>query len=453
MPTYSDIWEAATSSTDHQTVDGRLESSTRTALHAALRNLPRTRRNRRDAALIIANLERDKSPLLGDAREARRVFDQTDGRTGLLRRLRAPTSLSTRPSLAWDIPPARTSAEFTDITRRISALQERLTHHHAGLAGRVFHRGMLFGTSWATLRIHERVPAVLQHGILASPGRTFRAIVRLSNGSAVTIASNGQPPSDLAPDLRGMAVKVFTQDGRPVDWITISPPRNFTDDIRTFIDVGGVIAENAARGGVGLVTQLVKALIGRPSLLPDLPRSLILIAREILAKPVVSYARQTFFGSVFRFSGGYAFRYRFRPSDENLRGPAQLGTHPSALADDLKQRLATNDLRYVLEIELYAADEVAASKVFRASEVHVVATLTIPRASQRPSDDLDIDRISFNPANCMGIRFLEDVESDRALDPEVGGMQGRWLAYAESARRREALSDHDVWDILRAGRP
>ncbi|MEQ1912764.1 MAG: hypothetical protein ABMA15_28370, partial [Vicinamibacterales bacterium] len=90
----------------------------------------------------------------------------------------------------------------------------------------------------ATVDIDADLPESLRHGLFARPG-TYHAYIRYSNGRPST-----PPPPDAAPDVRGMAIKLFGVAGDKEapdeklthDFILASHPAFFVPDVHAYVD-------------------------------------------------------------------------------------------------------------------------------------------------------------------------------------------------------------------------
>jgi catalase len=72
-------------------------------------------------------------------------------------------------------------------------------------AGRVQHE-KAHGCVTAEFTVDPNIAKTYQHGIFATPGKSYEAIIRFSSGS-------GKVQNDSSPDTRGMAIKLFNVKG------------------------------------------------------------------------------------------------------------------------------------------------------------------------------------------------------------------------------------------------
>lgn len=89
---------------------------------------------------------------------------------------------------------------FDELARQLMAVQLKNRGRGAHGVERAFHAKAALGVENARLRFDESLPAGLASGWV-QPGAQYPAVVRLSNAS-------GTAQPDIAPDLRGIAVRV-----------------------------------------------------------------------------------------------------------------------------------------------------------------------------------------------------------------------------------------------------
>jgi len=90
----------------------------------------------------------------------------------------------------------------------------------------------------ATFVVADDVPAKLRHGVFAEPRQVYPCWVRFSNALKVR--------HDLAPDARGMAVKLMGVEGsksRTQDWLMVSHHAFFARDATEFVDFPAVVSD------------------------------------------------------------------------------------------------------------------------------------------------------------------------------------------------------------------
>jgi catalase len=173
-------------------------------------------------------------------------------------------------------------------------------------------------------------------------GGAIAATVRFSNGSG----NPGHP--DWAPDPRGLAIKLYLDDGSRTDIVAVSSPRLPTRTPDAFIEL--VQAQGA---GLAAAWKLPRFFARHPEALRALPA-----LAPTLAAPA-SYATIPYYGiHAFRWidaqgTGRYV-RYQLRP-EATQRKPAPWQA-PRLAADFLQQelvaRLARGPIRFTLELQL-----------------------------------------------------------------------------------------------------
>ena len=120
------------------------------------------------------------------------------------------------------------------------------------------------GGVWATFQIASDIPAPYKVGLFQEP-HTYRAFIRFSNGRSF---------NDRDPDVRGMAIKVFTsrsEDEAPVnqDFILASHPVFFAQNVQHILDF--LIATSSGTPAAKLAMTTFPKLIGFTSLATKSP--------------------------------------------------------------------------------------------------------------------------------------------------------------------------------------
>jgi catalase len=285
---------------------------------------------------------------------------------------------------------------------------------------------------------HEGTRAVHAKGILCSAsfeptpeaarltraahmqGGPVRASVRFSNGGG---NPNG---ADSEKDGRGLAAKLYLDDGTRTDLVSITLPCFF---VRTPEDF---LAFTRARKPDPETGQPDLAKIG--AFLEAHPEALPAIQHALSQPAPASYAQLEYHGiHAYRWIGPGGeerwIRYSFRPAAgvAELSEEEAAGAAPNYLQDEIRERLARGPVEFTLEVSIAAegddpTDPTAAWPDDRESVV--VGTLTIDGLDSERERDGDV--LVFDPTRVTDGIELSD---DRIL-------RVRPDAYAVSVERR-----------------
>jgi catalase len=243
-------------------------------------------------------------------------------------------------------------------------------------------------------------------------------LARLSNGS-------GDPDSaDYAPDVRGLAVGFELPDGHRTDLVSQSIPRFFSptpDDFLEFI-----------RANTGLATawRLPTFMLTHPKAM----RSLRVNGPAL--RPIPSFANCRFYGvHAFRWENADGISRHVRCDWRPVEGEARIGPRDARrrgrdyLREDLAQRLATDAVRFVLDVQTASdRDPVDDPSVQWPAERRRVDAGSLELTALMSDPETDGAIVVFDPA-----RITDGIEL--TSDPVL---QFRPLAYSESAARRSA---------------
>lgn len=241
----------------------------------------------------------------------------------------------------------------------------------------------------------------LRQGVFAEPGKTWQAMMRLSNG-------NAYPQFDSIRDARGLAIKLLDVPGKQLlsdqqarteqDFVMFSHPNFFVSDVAEY-------AQN-----VGAQADGKKAMAFFPSL--D-PRSWqvrhLFIALATLAPAPASPTEATYFSvSPYKFGTANA-KFRVAPDPQSCPEyslPKQNQDLPNFLRSALSQQLSTDrvDACFVLQIQRQNPQKYMpiedTSIEWKESDApyESVAKIRIPAQDfDTPALNLACDNQSFNP--------------------------------------------------------
>ncbi len=249
-------------------------------------------------------------------------------------------------------------------------------------------------------------------------GEPHRVTVRVSNGS-------GRPDDpDYAPDLRGLAVKIYLPDGSRTDILAQTSRRFPAHTPDEFIEL------LRAQKRPAVAWKMPLFLARHPDALAALPGFLAAL------KPPESYAECTYYAiHAYRFldaEGGSRYvRYTFVPEagDRRISPREAKGRGRDYLQQEIRRRLEQGPVRFELELQIAAPgdrveDPAAAWPSDRRRVTAGVLELTGLDTEREQGDDV----LLFDPA-----RVTDGIElSD---DPVL---QFRHAVYSDSVARRMA---------------
>jgi deferrochelatase/peroxidase EfeB len=239
----------------------------------------------------------------------------------------------------------------------------------------------------ATFTIADDVPAEMRHGLFSVP-RSYKAYIRFSNGRPTATL-----PPDAAPDVRGMAIKLFGVEGRKEsaderhthDFVLASHPVFFVPDVFAYVDF----------------VQLA-SLGEKLRLFPELGKSF----RTLESPLTISYFSQTPYAL-----GPHVVKYVVRPVDPAeqpapILTPEQMAARsPNYLREAMATHLATQPATFAFCVQMppdAAAAQIDDSTKLWQSEAVKVATITIePQDFRKPAQDALAETISFSPWHCL----------------------------------------------------
>jgi catalase len=242
---------------------------------------------------------------------------------------------------------------------------------------------------------------------------------RLSNGS-------GDPGSpDYAPDVRGLAVKIYLPDGSRTDIVCQSIPRFPVRTPEEFVDL-----LRAQRRDLGMAWRVPAFLATHLYVVPALAVGLPAL------RPPVSYATVQYYGiHAFRFvdSAGRAryARYTFVPEAGDHRlGPREAKRHGrNYLREEIRYRLEREPVRFTLELQVAAhGDNVDDPSAVWPRDRERVRAGTLELTELDTEREQGNDVLVFDPTRVTdGIELSEDPV-----------LLFRTQAYSESVARRMA---------------
>ncbi|WP_409283193.1 catalase family protein [Pseudomonas protegens] len=253
----------------------------------------------------------------------------------------------------------------------------------------------------AEVQVLEDLSPELRQGVFASPGQTWQATVRLSNG-------NAYPQFDSIRDARGMAIKLLDVPGqqlipaesarREQDFVMFNHPNFFVSDVAEY-------QQNIAAQADG---KKVGAFFPGWD-----PRHWqirhLFIALATLSPAPASPTQSTYFSvSPYKFGNANA-KFRVMPDPGSCPAyslPAQNQDLPNFLRSALTQQLSTDRVPacFVLQIQrqnpsrFMPIEDTSIEWKESDAPFETVARLTIPAQDfDTPARNLACDNQSFNP--------------------------------------------------------
>jgi len=335
------------------------------------------------------------------------------------------------PSMAWREDLVLTPEKEMQLEHKAMQLQEQLANSPAlgSVKGRIFHRKPLFAQT-CRLVINDNLPEYAKLGPFAEPGE-YKAVIRFSSGQ-------GTPYSDLAPDVRGVAIKWFTIQDQETDILMTSAPAFIARDVDQFLKIAQVMIEQQIdhSGMTSLVNAgfefVQKALAAQNIHEYEADR----IARAITGRAVAgappSLASLQYWGTVVRL-GNYAVKPTLVPETSTRADILSDAQDPECLGKDMFLRIQKGNITYKLRLLFFVSEKLTpindATKIWDNTPAQVdVGRIVI--ASQKSGGEAsaqDINKMAFTPGN-----GFQGLSLTRARNPIY-----RASAAGRGARKRE----------------
>lgn|GEM_PF-1060801 len=337
--------------------------------------------------------------------------------------LRAKSEL---PSLAWtdkkDSP-----AQVTQWKKEIGELQKTLLDKSGKLTevGRAFHQKQLFGgMGQATVR--DDVPSFLRFGPFEKPGASLTSAVRFSNGQ-------GCPFKDSDPDVRGVAVKLVDQQGKPWDMLMTNQESSHARNTEQFMKFAKVSGKLQTEGNLAGLKDVTTGLLKGQFDGTETVRIGAQLAKDTKLHMVESLTTETYNGGTFKTPDGHLAKMVMMPAD-GAQARNVDKRDPDWLGKELEAQMKAGPVKMVLGIQLYTGDgknpDPTDANARWGSPVYPVADLVLPGNARNQKDAAAlINQMAFNPGN--GFAPAEMTTTRKEL-------------YAESAKNRGAISQEDA---------
>src|SRR5476651_1842024 len=253
----------------------------------------------------------------------------------------------------------------------------------------------------AEVQVPSDLSSDLRQGVFAEPGKTWQALIRLSNG-------NAYPQFDSIRDARGMALKLLDVPGKQLlpgqqgrneqDFVMFSHPNFFVSDVAEY------------QQNIGAQADGKQVLAFFPSWNPTTWQVRhLFIALATLAPAPISPTQTTYFSvSPYKFGNDNA-KFRVAPDPQSCPEyalPKQNQDLPNFLRSALNQQLSTDRVPacFVLQIQRQNPQKFMpiedTSIEWKESDApyEAVAKVTIPAQDfDTPALNLACDNQSFNP--------------------------------------------------------
>jgi catalase len=253
----------------------------------------------------------------------------------------------------------------------------------------------------AEVKVLPELAQQLRQGVFSEPGKTWQAMIRLSNG-------NAYPQFDSLRDARGMAIKLFDVSGKPLlgdrpaqgeqDFVMFSHANFFVSDVAEY------------RQNVAAQADGKKIMAFFPGWDPRTWQVRhLFIALATLAPPPDSPTQTTYFSvSTYKFGEANA-KFRVMPDPDSCPAytlPQQNHDLPNFLRSALSQQLSTDRVPacFVLQIQRQDAnkympiEDTSIEWREQDSPFETVARITLPAQDfDTPALNLACDNLSFNP--------------------------------------------------------
>ncbi|SAK59203.1 Catalase [Caballeronia fortuita] len=323
------------------------------------------------------------------------------------------------------------AATLAMLVEAIGAQQARLAaSSHTGLNGqidRAQHQKQLLGAI-GTIRITNDIPRAARFGPFAKPPATYRVACRISNGQPCAQA-------DTAPDVRGIALKFFTEEGVETDLLmTNEGGRSHARNAVQFMAVADIIVALLAEGTVSGIAQGLREMMMAKLGPVEGARILGVLLKETRVHHVESVATEHYWGSVVQL-GQAAIKYSLHPHPSTSPGTNAERHGDNYLRADIFNRLEQGPVKWQLGVQFFVDEE--ATPVNDASIAWKADVLTIGELEldAPPANDVEarIDRMAFNPANGFAPLGITHARRD-VYAASAANRKGRGVLSSDEAR-------------------
>ena len=253
----------------------------------------------------------------------------------------------------------------------------------------------------AQVRVLDDLDPELRQGVFSEPGKTWQAVMRLSNG-------NAYPQFDSIRDARGMAIKLQDVPGTQLlasqhdraeqDFVMFNHPNFFVSDVAEY------------RQNIAAQAEGKKVMAFFPSWDPRTWQIRHLFIALATLSPAPASPTQTTYFSVSPYKFGTAnAKFRVAPDPDNCPAytlPEQNQALPNFLRNALNQQLSTDRVPacFVLQIQRQNAnrympiEDTSIEWQESDSPFETVARIEVPAQDfDTPGQNLKCDNLSFSP--------------------------------------------------------
>lgn len=322
------------------------------------------------------------------------------------------------------------------LVREIGAQQTKLAaSRHTGLNGqidRAQHQKQLLG-AFGTLRIADDIPDIARfapfekRGAAAGP-MSYRVACRISNGQPC-------PQADTAADVRGIAIKFFTEEGAETDLLmTNEGGRSHARNAVQFMAVADIIVALLAEGPVSGIAQGLREMMMAKLGPVEAARILAILFKETRAHHVESVTTENYWGSVVQL-GRAAIKYSLHPHPSTSPGTRAERHGDNYLRADIFNRLEQGPVKWQLGLQFFVDEEttpVNDASVAWKSDVVMIGELELDAPPSR-EDEARIDQLAFNPGNGFAPLGITHARRD-VYAASAANRKGRGVLSSEEAR-------------------
>jgi hypothetical protein len=333
----------------------------------------------------------------------------------------------------------------------VNTIQRQLRDRHPGLKclDRAAHEYQVAGSK-VLLRVANRLPDRFSGVGLFVPGAEHVGVGRVST-------SLGTPHGENVPDFLGLRASFLTALGQPVDFLAVSSPALPVDNrldgmhfLRATADAAG--AGPIASGPLAVDYALMRASLTRSMGVGKAEKTLGLIAQQSARTARSGTAYQSYWTGVVEVNGALG-RFRLTPLN-SWNGFHSLHSGARYLTTDWARRQASGDIVFGMYWICYLDESRTSLERFTQpwveSHKSTVGHLLFPQTVQTTEEARLWAALAAEMAANPGNWVCDATDSVREPSTEFGLV--RKLAYARSARERDALSLDAYRAALQRGR-
>jgi catalase len=296
---------------------------------------------------------------------------------------------------------------FDEIAAQIREVVRHFEEDNQGSRRRANHAKILAGFTNAQFKILPFTPETnkLNVGFL-QPGRIYTTTVRLSN------ASGESNEDDTKPDLRGISIRVNTDDGLQDFLMTNAEPHHARDAREAMIAIrAGVMkdiiadkipdffpGEEGLSGALGALPYMVGHMgLGGFRMASTLKKQMKLKVESLSTETFWSRAPIAI-GVNTNPGNAAAIKFRLQPTAYK-KAQTQI-TAPKNLEKELMEQLEVRDVIYYFEVQFYQDENttpIEDSTITWPTPFYPIAELTIPKGSNNEKEV--VDQLNFSPWN------------------------------------------------------